>query len=256
VTARSAALATMLWVLALPLSANGQHVAENFSDEAPELAERLLEEDESEPGDSQRRTRRDRGLRPLSRRKVVALATFPLLTGVGSAFLFSANMGMRREAREALVRPDSDLSCLQPPCDVHRLQKKWEDTRRAPYIFAPIGAALATAGVLTLVLHLDRRDIPWWASMLSATAGLAVSLSGVVDVVQGDRCNVAEKLPCAAAQEQFDRGAVKLIGAVPLFAMPIAQGIRLLLGSPNDGVAFFPGVDSRRSLSLNLRFQR
>jgi hypothetical protein len=195
---------------------------------------------------------------PLNRRQRVALAISPLLAGGGFGMLLGAvSMDMRALARGSLTHPDG-ISCGGQPCAPSELQKAWEDTRRNPYIIASFGSTMATTAAVVLVTAFERKQFPWWGSLMSATAGFALSIWGIVDIAHGDPCNVQEKVTCAEGQEQLDSGVIKLIGAVPFFAVPIVQGIRRATEPRprwSDEVAIFPSVESLRAVSINARIR-
>lgn len=108
-----------------------------------------------------------------------------------------------------------------------RLQD-WENSRSTPYTFAALGTAAITGGTIALLLSSRPERVPWWASMWSAVAAVGLVSWGIADVARGGPCEQSthDRRSCSDDQEVRDRGALALLAAVPLLALPATQLLR------------------------------
>jgi hypothetical protein len=63
---------------------------------------------------------------------------------------------------------------------------------------------------------------------VSGAAGVGLAAWGIFDLLSGDACGAGspDRQQCSDKSERRDRGAVILLSAVPLLAVPIAQLLR------------------------------
>ncbi|MEY4515083.1 MAG: hypothetical protein RLZZ450_7205 [Pseudomonadota bacterium] len=145
----------------------------------------------------------------------------PIGLGVASLVVAGVYMNQRGDKGAALRKvPESTFN-------PDRLSA-WESSRSKPYVFAAVGAAATTAGVLGLLLSVPRERTPWWASMLAGLGGAGLMVWGATEVAHGAPCDLPPRLQgrCTLPREQRDRGAIVLLSAAPLSAVPLTQLVR------------------------------
>jgi tetratricopeptide (TPR) repeat protein len=158
---------------------------------------------------------------PSRHRLGTATGTVAIGLGVASFVLAGVYLDQRRDKGAALREvPESTFN-------PDRLSA-WERSRSKPYLFAAVGAVATTAAVLGLLLSAPRERTPWWVSMLAGLGGAGLVFWGAAEVVHGAPCDLPPRLQgrCTLPLEQRDRGAIVLLLAAPLLAVPLTQLVR------------------------------
>jgi hypothetical protein len=105
--------------------------------------------------------------------------------------------------------------------------RDWENARPAPYVFAAVGAALATAGVVGMSLA-SEGDSPRWLPAVAGTVGVALATWGGIDVARGTACSTADVMRefCSDDLERRDRGAIVMLSAIPVLTLAALSVLR------------------------------
>jgi hypothetical protein len=109
-----------------------------------------------------------------------------------------------------------------------RYEKSWELTRAQPLVLAGIGASALTSGAVGMMLSTRNGLIASISAGVSGAAGVGLAAWGVFDLLSGDACGAGspDRQQCSDESERRDRGAIILLSAVPLLAIPITQLLR------------------------------
>jgi hypothetical protein len=69
---------------------------------------------------------------------------------------------------------------------------------------------------------------PLWAHVVAGVAGVGLAAWGTAEVVAGGSCDgeLQARKACSSQLEQRDRGAVVLLAALPLLALPLTRLVR------------------------------
>jgi len=133
----------------------------------------------------------------------------------------------------------------------------WKDARLGPYVAEAAATTLLTTGALTLLLSADREAFPWWASSLTAMAGVGLVAWGAHDVASPVSCEALDVRKCTIGQEKRDRGALVMLSSLPFLAVPITQLTRWLISPSKESKTAFsltPEVQpTQRSFTLRAR---
>lgn len=109
--------------------------------------------------------------------------------------------------------------------------KEWDDLRPTQYGFAVAGSVALTAGVVGWLTS-TKAELPSWVSIVAGLAGMGAVAWGISDVARGRACDDHELDPrvCVNRVSRRDRGAVVLLSALPLLAVPVVQLLRTFFG--------------------------
>jgi hypothetical protein len=167
-----------------------------------------------------RSPQRDRKRRISRTQRVVS--GLAVAAGVGSLVYAGAAIAAQRRDGDRL------RSIVPEAADYPVSLKSWEARRSPPYLYASLGSAVASAGVVGLLLSVPRESVPLWASLVSAAAGTGLAAWGVATLLGGDSCDDSEfdRSLCSRKLEQRDRGAFITIASAPLLAVPLTQALR------------------------------
>jgi hypothetical protein len=159
--------------------------------------------------------------------RVAGVSTFGLgLLSIATGAILETMHGQDGHAL-ALFAGDSDAYSLHV--------QEWRDGRMPPFAFAITGAALGAVGA-GLLAAADVQ-VPVWVSATSAAVGIGLFSWGVVNLAKSEPCSdqLNDQRGCAVARDQGERGAILMISAVPLFALPAALLIRKIAGGGGEG---------------------
>jgi hypothetical protein len=151
------------------------------------------------------------------------------IAGIATGFVLHAGHGT-----------DGDLLARTDPlAGVYRgVQQDWLDGRTLPIVLGGAGSALLTTG---LALFLPGDDgVPWWG-WVSGAAGLGVGAWGLINVLGGGTCdgnaNRVYTQSCIDDEKRFGMGALMIMGAAPLLAVPLIAALRGAADSAGPAVA-------------------
>jgi hypothetical protein len=102
-----------------------------------------------------------------------------------------------------------------------------DQAEEPPIVAAALGGALTAASV-PLWLPKDK-GIPWWGWTAGAS-GLVIAATGGALAASEGGCDVDRYGRCTRPTQATHLGAMLMLQAVPLLAVPIVQGIRSLTG--------------------------
>lgn len=175
-----------------------------------------------------------------------ALASTSLALGVG-AFAATAVLSFKRHAHA-----DELPLTLRESEAFSDTYQAWRSTRRAAYALDAVATTLTTSGALALLLGSEQRAFPWWASTLSAAAGVGLASWGLYEVSQGSRCSDRfDPRRCSDTQEKLDRGALLSLAALPLLSLPLTQLVRRI-ASPSSRRPSSRRSSSYRTVDVSL----
>lgn len=160
-------------------------------------------------------------------------ATWGLMLGAGMAILMipmPIALAARRDAGTDLRHPQRSVGDSDPSVTDalrHRLIDQWQNTRPPPYVYASVGAAIATAAVVSIQLLYEPELVSRWLVALGGIVGLGVATWGIVDVARGGSCDVDRRqVRCSTALELRDEGALRIIASAPLLSIPVTHLLR------------------------------
>jgi hypothetical protein len=187
-------------------------------------------------------------------RKVLGLSVAAVGLGVAAFAAAGVFMGKRINAGGQLRALPADTAA-----DSAQLLH-WQETRAKPYIFGAVGALTLTSGVVALLLNRERSAFPGWASAGALAAGVGLASWGIVEMARGTSCDgVPHELQgCSKGLERRDLGALLLLGAAPLLAVPITQLARRVIAPTGPGtvVRVSPQLNPmQKAFSMNARVQ-
>jgi hypothetical protein len=122
-----------------------------------------------------------------------------------------------------------------------------DQAEEPPIVAGAIGGVLGTASI-PLWLP-ENRGIPWWGWTIGAT-GLALAGTGAALSVGEASCQLDRFERCTEPTQATHLGAVLMLQAAPLLAVPIVQGIRSLTGERLD-----VSIGSRGTRGVMLRIE-
>jgi hypothetical protein len=165
---------------------------------------------------------------PVTKRNGARELWKPVLSGtaivLGAAALAAAGVFTSQHhdqgTRYRLVAPND--------AELPRYLGRWEKTRARPLVLSGVGASVLTSGGVGMVLSTPNGVISSVSAGLSGTVGVGLAAWGIFDLLSGDSCGAGspDRQQCSYKSERRDRGAVSILSAVPLLAIPIAQLLR------------------------------